>query len=153
MQCEHCSQEHDFEESHSTIAVLQRVTAQGYAFHQCEQGQEYNGVNWQHYHCSHEHMKSNFAACLNEHYSEQDLHAIPPGGGTTNLHKVVLGKALSCKICNQPLTSVAYRFCLTRATPVNHVPDGSLDPLAGWCCSLDHARQAALAIVAQLEEL
>jgi hypothetical protein len=153
MQCEHCSQEHEFEESHSTIAVLQRVDTDGYTFHQCEQGQDYNGAQWQHWHCSHEHMKANFAACLNDHYAEEHLHPIPPGGGTTNMHSVVLASNLNCKVCQQPLTTVAYRFCITRCTPVNHVPDNSLDELANWCCSLEHARQSALAIIETLEEL
>ena len=153
MQCEHCSQEHEFEESHSSIAVLQKVDTNGYTFHQCEQGQDYNGVNWQHYHCSHEHMIANFKSCLSEHYQEQDLHPIPSGSGTTNMHRVVLNAKLSCKVCQQPLTQVAYRFCLTRCTPVNDVPDNSLDELANWCCSLDHAKQNAAAIIETLEEL
>jgi hypothetical protein len=153
MQCEHCQEQHDFEASHSMIAVLQKVDQAGYTFFQCEEAQEYNGVRWQHYHCSHDHMVENFASCIIDHYSEEKLHPIPPGGGTTNIHRIVLKAGLSCKVCSQPLEQVAYRFCLTRCTPVNAVPDGSLDPLANWTCSLEHAQAAAHIIIANLEEL
>ena len=153
--CEHsdCSNDHSFEESHSTIAVLQRVDTDGYTFYQCEGGQQYDGVSWQHYHCSHDHMVAGFSVCVKEHYKEEYLHSIPLGGGTTNLHKKVLGSGLSCKICQKPLDSVAYRLCLTRCTPVNHVPDASMDDISEWCCSLDHAVQSAISIIEQLEEL
>lgn len=147
-----CYNEHAFETSHSAVAVLQKVDTSGYSFFQCEQGQEYNFVNWQHYHCCHDHMKEGLVDCLNEHYKEEYLHPIQ-GGGTTILHKIVLGSNLDCKICQQPLTSVAYRFCLTLCTPVNHVPDESLNETGEWCCSLEHAKQSALSIVGGLQSV
>ncbi len=152
--CEHssCTQPHDFVNSHSSIAVLQRVDKSGYTFFQCEEGQEYNFVNWQHWHCSHEHMKENFATCINEHYTEGNLHPIS-GGGTTILHKVVLGSSLCCKVCQQPLTDVAYRLCLTMCTPVNHVPDASMEETGEWCCCLDHAKQSALSTISNLNQI
>ena len=148
-----CYNEHSFEESHSAVAVLQKVDANGYSFYQCDQGQEYNFVNWQHYHCCHDHMKEGFTDCLTDHYAEDKLHPIPVGGGTAILHKVVFGSELACKVCQHPLTSVAYRFCLTRCTPVNDVPDESMNELGEWCCSLEHARQSALSIINTLEEI
>lgn len=151
--CEHseCTTEHDLEVSHSMLVVLQKVDSTGYQFFQCEEGQTYQFVNWQHFHCSHKHMVASLPTCLNEHYAEEKLHPIPVGVGTTILHKIVLGSKLACKMCGSPLTSVAYRFCLTMATPINHVPDSSLEDTGEWCCSLDHARQSALAIVASVE--
>jgi len=152
--CEHsdCTSEHEFENSHSSVAVLQRVDQGGYTFFQCEQGQDHNFVNWQHYHCCHGHMKEGLSDCLNNHYKEEYLHPVN-GGGTTVLHKIVLGSALSCKVCQQPLSNEAHRFCLTRCTPVNQVPDDSLNDLSEWCCSLAHARQSALAIIEGMTDL
>ena len=148
-----CYNEHSFEESHSAVAVLQKVETGGYTFYQCDQGQEFGFVTWQHYHCCHDHMKDGLADCLIDHYSEEKLHPIPAGGGTTMLHRVVLGSDLSCKDCGAPLTHVAYRFCLTLCTPYNHVPDESMDELGGWCCSLEHARQSALSLLKGLERV
>jgi hypothetical protein len=149
--CEHpaCSETTGHEEAHSSLVVLQKVDKNGYTYHQCEQGQEVNYLNFQHWHCSHEHMQSGLTRCINEHYAESDLH--PPIAGTTILHRVVLSSHLLCKTCNAPLTDVAYRFCLTLATPINHVPDESQNELGEWCCSLDHARQSALSIIASIE--
>jgi hypothetical protein len=148
IKCEHCNEDiGSVEVSHSAVAVLQYVDTSGYQFFQCEQGQDYAFMNWQHFHCSHAHMKQNFAKCVIEHYTEAALHPIPIGAGSTILHKIVLGSNLSCKICKSLLTNQAYRFCLTHATPVNKVPDESLNELGEWCCSVDHAKQSALAII------
>ena len=132
--CEHteCNETKGHEEAHSSLIVLQKVDKNGYTYHQCEQGQEVNSLNFQHWHCSHEHMKIGLTKCINEHYAENDLH--PPIAGTTILHKVVLSSHLHCKICNAPLTNVAYRFCHTHATPVNAVVDDSQNELGEWCC-------------------
>src|SRR6266851_564453 len=142
--CEHtkCSETKGYEEAHSSLVVLQKVDKRGYTYHQCEQGQEVYFHNFQHWHCSHEHMQVGLTRCINEHYTESDLH--PPIAGTTILHKVVLSSHLLCRICNAPLTDIAYRFCLTYATPVNSIPDNSMDELGEWCCSLVHAQQLAL---------
>lgn len=146
-----CSEQVDVTTSHSLWAVLQKVDASGYSFFQCEEGQEYNDVNYQHFCCCHQHMQQHMMICLNDHYKEELLHA--PRGGSTILHKVVLKSNLSCKICQSSLSQVAYRFCLTQGLPQNRVPDESLDSLGEWCCSLDHARQATLAIIASMDAL
>lgn len=157
--CHHCDDDisHMLTETHihahSAGAVLQKVDRNGYYFHQCSLGQKHKHVTWQHYHCSHQHMKHGFSACLQDHYTEDLLHTIPPGGGSTILHNIVLESGLSCKICGSLLDTQAYRFCLSVWTPVNHVPDNThIDHLAQWCCSLDHARQAALQVIESLEE-
>ena len=145
--CEHteCSKIKSHEEAHSSLVVLQKVDKNSYTYHQCEQGQEVDFHNFQHWHCSHEHMQSGLTRCINEHYAESNLHA--PIAGTTILHRVVLSSHLLCKICNTPLTDVAYRFCLTYATPENSIPDDSQNELGEWCCSLLHAQQSALRII------
>lgn len=150
--CEHihCNETIDFDQSHSAVAVLQRVDTQGYTFFQCEDGQVYNNVTYQHFHCSHEHMIVNFASCVQDHYNESLLHPIPPGEGRTILHQIVLGSHLLCNICESPLVDVAYRFCLTHCTPQNSVLDQSLDELGEWTCSLEHAKQSALAIIGSM---
>lgn len=152
--CEHpdCSEKIDVASSHSMWAVLQKIDATGYSFFQCEEGQVYNDVNYQHFFCCHAHMLACVQGCVIEHYKEEFLHA-PDGGGSTILHKIVLTNNLVCKLCQAPLVSVAYRFCLTQGTPQNRVPDESLNHLAEWCCSLDHARQSALAIITAMEAL
>lgn len=147
--CEHpvCSKKMiALEESNSTIAVLQKVTSEKYSYFQCEQGAEVNRMRFQHWHCSGHCMREHLATCLQDHYSEEALHDIPPGGGTTTLHTVVLSAGLCCGVCQSPLDSQAYRFCLTRATPYNQTLNDHSE-LAGWCCSLEHARQAALALI------
>lgn len=149
MQCEHCSQPIEYATAHSLLIVLQKLAPQGYSFYQCESGQRVDYHTWQHWHCSLEHTHAFAARCINEHFSEEKLHPIPVGGGTTMLHEIVLRhEKILCAVCAQPLTSAAYRFCLTRATPYNEVIDTSQNQLSGWCCSLDHARQSALAILA-----
>lgn len=139
------------EDSHSMWAVLQKVDMNGYNFFQCEEGQEHNFVNYQHFHCCHKHMQAGMVTCLNEHYGEEKLHPIPSGQGTTILHRIVLGGGLSCKVCGSLLTSVAYRFCLTQGLPQIRVPDQGLEHFGEWCCSFEHAKQSALAIIASME--
>ena len=144
--CEHteCSRTIGLEDAHSAVAVLQKVDTNGYQFYQCEQGQEVDFARWNHFHCSPEHMKANFAVCIKEHYSENLLHPIPLGAGSTILHRIVLGSKLKCKVCQSALETQAYRFCLTHCTPINSVPDNSMNELGEWCCSLAHAQVQAL---------
>jgi hypothetical protein len=149
--CEHtdCNDTISIDNAHSCLVVLQKVEPDGYSFHQCEQGQEFRFVNWQHFHCSHEHMKVVVSDCITSHYSESDLS----GRKFTRFgkfHKIVMGSGLLCKVCQKPLTDVAYRFCLTMATPVNHIPDDSMNELGEWCCSLEHAKESALFIVSNI---
>ena len=151
MICEHCSNDIEgIHVAHSAVAVLQKVTPAGYMFYQCEDGQEFNYVTYQHFACDRDHMRNLYQQCVQEHYSEQLLHSIPPGAGTTILHRIVLDRGLTCKVCATPLVHMAYRFCLTVSTPVNFVPDNSLDEQGEWCCSLEHARQSALEIISRL---
>jgi len=151
--CEHdnCSEQLSHEEAHSCVVVLQKVDKQGYTYHQCEQGQEINFMNYQHWHCSHEHMQAYLLTCVNEHYSEEELH--PPIAGTTILHKIVLGSNLTCKACGKSLTEQAYRFCLTQATPVNAIPDDSHSETGEWCCSLSCAKQSVVKTIQAMEEV
>jgi hypothetical protein len=151
MICEHCSDSIEgIHVAHSAVAVLQKVTPEGYTFYQCEDGQEYAYVTYQHFSCTHEHMIQNFGACVSQHYSENLLHPIPSGGGITRLHKIVLRNHLVCIVCQSALEAVAYRFCISICTPINSIPDDSHDQLGGWCCSLEHARQSALSIISSM---
>lgn len=140
----------DFAVSHSMIAVLQKVSLlAGYQFYQCDLSPNYvNFVNYQHLHVSREHMKRGMQDCIANHYAEIFLHSIPAGQGQTNLAAIVLGAGLKCKMSNVPLVNAAYRFCLTHCTPINEVPDESLNMLGEWCSTLALAQQSALAIIA-----
>jgi hypothetical protein len=144
--CETCTKEIPTpEDAHSMVVVLQKVTPYGYFYYQCEDGAEVNTLTFQHWYCSHEEMVAGVKECINEHHLEEKLIAIPPT--QVRLHKTVLKAGLRCKMCGAPLQSVAYRFCLTHAEPVNSVPDDSMNELGEWCCSLEHARQSALSQV------
>ncbi len=138
-----CNNQMGIEEAHSIVIVLQKVTPSGYTFFQCEEGQEFRFMNWQHFYCSNTCMGNHLHSCLHEHHAEEKLHPIPTGMGSTIIHKVVLGSELLCKVCQAPLATNAYRFCATRATPYNLVFDESQNELGEWCCSLEHARQSA----------
>ena len=146
LSCEQCATGHGILDSHSMLVVLQKVDTGGYTFFQCENGQEWAYMNYQHFCCSQECMGQAVRACLNEHHQEQHLHPIPPGEGSTILHRIVLGRGLACAVCHAALEAVAYRFVLTRATPYNELPH-SHHGLEGWCCSLEHARSAAHAVL------
>jgi hypothetical protein len=66
------------------------------------------------------------------------------------LHRTVLKAGLVCKVCGSSLTTQAYRFCLTHATPENSVPDDSQNELGEWACSLGHAKESALRTIARI---
>lgn len=151
MNCQQCDQEHELEQSHSSVIVLQKVSGNDYMYYQCDQGQFAHGHTWQHWNCSHDCMKSSLTECVNEHYSEEKLHPIQ--SGSTTLHHLVLRSGCVCSICQSPLSITAYRFCVTRATPLNAVEDGSHDALTGWCCSLDHAKMNVLSYIGSIEEV
>lgn len=149
--CEHCAANiATVEVSHSLVAVLQKVDSSGYSFFQCESGQDYSFVNYQHFECCQACLKAKMADCITNHYGESSLHPIPAWGGSTILHKVVLGSNLVCKLCNAALSTSGYRIGLTLCTPVNSVPDESQNERGEWCCSLEHAQQSALAIVSNI---
>lgn len=149
--CEHCTEDiASVEEAHSMLVVLQKVNKDtGYSWFQCEQGSLVDGHNWQHWHCGRSALREGVARCIGEHYMESDLIPVP----TTQVrfHKRVLNAGLICKVCQEKLTDTAYRFCLTHATPFNWVPDDSHNDLGEWCCSLEHARQNALATIASIQ--
>ncbi len=155
MQCEGstCSKAIIPEISHSVVVVLQKLDKeQGYTFFQCEEGNVFRGMRWQHFTCDIECLKATLTDCINQHYQESFLHPIPTGQGSTRLHDMVLtNTSNTCAFCHSPLTSVAYRFCLTRAIPATEPLNDHTD-FAGWCCSLDHARQHVLATVAEIGE-
>lgn len=149
--CEHCQCTIETpEKAHSMLVVLQRIDTSGYAWSQCEQGAK-NAHNhtYQHWHCGQATMLGGVTKCVREHYQENGLTRVP--ATQVQVHKAVLGTGLNCKVCRQALKTVAYRFCLTHATPENSVPDESHDELKEWCCSLEHARQSALATVASIQ--
>lgn len=148
--CEHCNNEINGI-GHSCLIVLQKVTKDGYTFFQCNDGQEVDFHNWQHWHCCHQHMQRGIVKCLWEHHAEDKLQS-PLPGNIVNLHKVVLRSNLTCRYCVNMLTDVAYRICITMATPYNHVPDESQNELGEWCCSLDHAIRSAIVTINMMEE-
>ena len=150
MKCEHCDQQiESVEVAHSMVIVLQKVSTDGYSYYQCDQGTEYGGLTYQHFCCSHPEMVSMVQSCINTHYHESDLIAISPQ--QVRLHRTVLNAHLTCKVCQLALTTQAYRLCLTYATPDIATPLGdSLNELSGWCCSLSHAQESALAIIGSL---
>lgn len=143
MQCETCSAPISVvDASHSVVIVLQKVDyTNGYSYHQCDTGEIYNGLSYQHFYCSEVHMKESVPTCINTHFAETDLHS--PVVGSTNLDKQVFAGNLLCKVCGVPLVTSAYRFCLTNATPYNRVLDNSQNELEEWCCSLAHAQEQA----------
>lgn len=144
---------HPVETSHSIVIVLQRVhITEGYSFHQCEQGQTVNHLSFQHFCTCCGNMKAVARDCISHHYEQTDLSPIPSGGGTTRLHQIVLNADLTCKISNIPLSTVAYRFCLTQATPVCIPLDESQDMLKEWCATLELAKQSALEIIDNIAE-
>lgn len=158
MICENCSKEipnqlsGEYISAHSSVAVLQYINKlYGYKFYQCEDGQPFANVTYQHYHCSHNCMLTNMISCINNHYSSDKLNPIPIGQGSTILDKIILGNGFSCSQCQLPLTFEAYRFCLVRCTPINAVHNGEDD--SGWCCSYDHAKQQALQLINTFQEL
>ncbi len=124
------------------VVVLQKVTPDGYSYYQCEDGAEVNTLTFQHWFCNHSEMIVGVRQCIDEHYPEEKLIPISPR--EVRLHRTVLKAGLKCKVCGVPLTTQAYRFCLTHAEPVNSVPDDSMNELGEWTCSLEHARQSAL---------
>jgi hypothetical protein len=148
--CEHteCAEKVHHEQAHSCLIVLQKVDKEGYYYFQCEQGQTMHYHNYQHWHCSHKHMKSGVIECIDSHYKEIDLHK--PESGTTRLHKMVLN-GQPCEICSESLVNQAYRFCITPATPVNYELHDHTAILGGWCCSLDHAKGLANEYISRLQ--
>lgn len=142
MNCEQCG--NVIQTAYSMLVVLQKSdSTSGSSFFQCDTGTEYNTLTYQHWCDDKNCMKTKVASCINSHFAENSLTLDP----NVNFHKAVLKAGLSCKVCSTALSSTAYRFCLTLATPVNSVPDNSLSDFGEWCCSLAHAQQSALAIV------
>lgn len=144
MNCDSCSaQISDVMFSHSVVIVLQKLdSVNGYSWMQCNQGTQ---LKTQHCYCSEAHMVSNIASCINTHYSEANLVSVPIS--QVSLHSYVFNKNPVCKVCGVSLNTVAYRFCLTHATPVTLVADTSNTEMGEWCCSFAHAQQSALAII------
>jgi hypothetical protein len=147
--CEHCdSAVDDHINAHSMWAVLQKVSADGYSWFQCAEGQTFRDVNYQHFHCDHDHMITGMLRCIESHYQEATLQKATG----TNLHSVVLQAGLLCKACHNPLTKEAYRFCLTQGLPFHRVPDNSTEAKEQWCCSLEHAKICVRQVLQAMEE-
>lgn len=139
--------------AHSMLIHLQKVTPDGYTYGQCQLGTEVNYHKGQHWYCSEHEMVGELPTCINTHHTEDMLHGIEPGAGKTILHTIVLEKnQLACKVCAAALTTQAYRICLQIALPYNAIPDNQSDELQGWCCSLEHAKQSALATLASIQQ-
>jgi hypothetical protein len=152
--CERCHEIiEDHLQSHSSLITLQKVSAkEGYTYYQCDNGSFVDYHNYQHWHCSHDCMQEGMLVCIREHYQE-NLLKMPTIGSIVNLHTVVLSDVLlTCTYCAKPLESEAYRFCITMATPINHVPDNSHLDKEQWCCSLEHAKERAMETVIILEQ-
>lgn len=147
MQCHACNRElSDPANSPSIVIVLQKVEPSGYTFYQCDDGQEFQYLTLQHFHCSQRCLRSGVEKCLTEHYDEEKLHPIPVGEGRTVLHKIVAANVHNCVWCKKPLNGVAYRFLLTHATPINRTIHTHYETI-GWCCSLSCARARALELL------
>jgi len=143
MQCEQCNKHiESVEEAHSMLVVLQKVDASGYSFFQCDNGGIVDGHSWQHWHCCKDEMLKGVEKCITAHYKEEALQHIPLS--QVSLHAKVLNTGLSCPVCQKDITDIAYRFCLTVATPINYVFDESSDMTKEWCCSLEHAKVSAI---------
>lgn len=109
MNCETCQTEiATVDEAHSMLVVLQRVTPDGYSYYQCDNGTEYSGMTYQHFHCNRDEMLAGVRACINEHYDESLL--IPVSPEQVRLHKIVFKAHIGCKVCGTPLQTKAYRI-------------------------------------------
>lgn len=151
MKCENCNQTIIPEISHSTVVVLQKLSkTDGYTFFQCEEGNEFHNMRYQHFCCGTYCMQQKLLGCINEHYLEEHLHPITVGG-TTTLHEIVLSAGRTCAVCNEALSDVCYRFCLTHATPFCQ-PLNDQSDYGEWCCSLDHAKQNATSTINNIKE-
>lgn len=149
IKCEACSKNASHPRAmHSMLIPLQKVTLYGYSDYQCDNGVEYNYINKQHWHCSEDCMLSNLEKCINTHYTENKFSE--PNNSSINLHRIVFGAHLNCKVCNSPLTELAYRFCLVMATPYNKFMDEHIDETKEWCCSLEHAKQSAIQMLEEI---
>lgn len=94
-------------------------------------------------------MKSAMPTHIKNHVVENRFQA-PPPGNTVNLHQV-LEDNLMCAVCGVALVSEAYRLYITYATPIAFIPDGmnSADE-HGWCCTLEHAKEHAISLLATI---
>jgi hypothetical protein len=152
--CERCNTiVEDHVIAHSSLIVLQKISLkEGYTFYQCDNGSSVDHHTYQHWHCSHDCMQEGMLVCIQGHYQENLLK--PPAiGNVVNLHTFVLSDVLlTCTYCAKPLDQEAYRFCITMATPVNHIPDNSHLEKEQWCCSLAHAKECAMKTIITLEQ-
>src|SRR5258708_4051969 len=91
MICEECTKDIEtVEQTHSMTVVLQKCDAiKGYSWVQCETGQDYNFMNFQHFTCNPDCMKNQVIGCITTHYQESDLIPVPTN--QVQLHKKVLG--------------------------------------------------------------
>ncbi len=138
-------------DSHSSWLVLQHVNTTEYTFFQCQQGQEFQFLNNQHWHCCHECMIQGMQKCVQEHYTEDLLH--PPPERVAVLSKMILNRNIPCAVCATPLENGAFRFCLTQGLPFHREPtNSSNDYFRDWCCSLEHAKSHCITFLAALEE-
>ena len=147
--CTNTVEEVAHELAHSMLVVLQKVDHTGFSFYQCNRGARVDFHNWQHWHCSHEHAKEGVKYCIATHHHPRYLQK--PKEGTSNLHAIVFESDLTCVFCSKPLTSEAYRFCLTYATPYNDIVGYAHDEFSGWCCNYEHAVDIALEVLRNYE--
>lgn len=154
MNCGKCDNKIIPDISHSVVILLQKLTPEQYLFFQCEDGPEFQGHTYQHYHCSVDCLKIGLAECIFDHYLEEKLHPIPLGMGFTTLHRRVLAnKDLKCLHCDKPLyMRQAYRFCLTRALPIFE-DIHSHEDFKEWHCSIECARERACDIIADIKDV
>src|SRR5260370_8809277 len=98
MKCETCQNDiATVGKAYSMLVVLQKVTPDGYSYHQCDSGTEQSGLTYQHFHCNRGEMLAGVKACINEHYQEEKL--IPVSSQQVILHKIVLSANLLHNHC------------------------------------------------------
>jgi hypothetical protein len=125
--------------AHSAVIIAQHVSDKfGYEFYQHASDQKVHGHNWNHWHCSQEHMM----AALPDHISRMNgTFESPQPGNVVNMGWV-LEEGYLCAQCSKSLKHDAYRITITYATPISVMihNQGGED---GWCCSMDHAKAHA----------
>jgi hypothetical protein len=107
----------------------------------------------QHWCCSHDHAINAARKCIDEHHSADLLKPAP-------FATCRLPQGTTCAICESPLTTEAFHLAVCYATPGHgfaayacgkHIamPDGKTHwiPEQHWCCSEEHAREAAHACI------
>lgn len=157
--CEICGTDVLQREAFSFIVCMRRIVpGEHIAIMQCP--------SEQHWCCSHDHAMQAAHTCIDDHHTEQSLRIVaihpavttPSPQLTAALAKQLTGVRIkasgipslpeTCAICEHPLTT-AYSVPVCYATPGINFASYVCDPDGNehWCCSEDHAKQAAHACI------